>query len=227
VTPVSIACFNGHADVVGMLIEVGADIKQASTDDGTTPLYMACFKGHIDVVRLLIEAGADINQARTDNGTTPLFMTCFKGHIGVVRLLIEAGADIDQARTDNGVTPFILAAHFGHVEVLSMLIVEGVDTEISASLGANALEAATGVGKLAEYEAAFTESALSAAKLRFGRTLVEETIIPAMAAVNISTNYGEDLGPYASDNLGYLFWREGAAELVFSFLDRHGLIDHE
>ena len=90
------------------------------------------------------------------------------------------------------------------------------------------------MGKLVEYEAAFAETALAAAKLRFGRTLVEETIIPAMAAVNTSTNCGEDLSrvlhrsiPASADLNAELFWRENVAELVFSFLDRHGLIDLE
>ena len=63
---------------------------------------------------------------------------------------------------------------------------------------------------------------------------MEETIIPAMTAVNTSTNYGEDLSrishrsiPASADLDAYLFWRPDVAELVFSFLDRHGLIDQE
>ena len=150
-------------------------------------------------------------------------------------LLIEAGADINQATTDDACTPLIIAACEGHVEILSMLVVEGVDTEVRDSFGENALEAATDEGKLAEYEAAMDWTALAAAKLRFGRTLVEETIIPAMSAVNTGTNYGRDLSrithrsvPASADLDAELFWRApNVAELVFSFLDRHGLIDLE
>ena len=68
------ACEHGHIDVVKLLIEAGADINQARTDNGAPPLFMTCQKGHIDTARLLIEAGADINQATTDDACTPLII---------------------------------------------------------------------------------------------------------------------------------------------------------
>ncbi len=39
----------GHAEVVSILLERGADIKKAA-NDGRTPLYIASEKGHAEVV---------------------------------------------------------------------------------------------------------------------------------------------------------------------------------
>ena len=232
--PVHSACHRGDVEAVEAMINRGINVNLTKTPSGATLLYIACFKGHIDVAKLLIEKGANISQATTDTGATPLSTACKRGHADVVKVLIEAGAYINQARIDNRWTPFVFAAFYGHVEILSMLVIEGADEDIRSTIGENALDIATRKGKLAEYESAFTETALAAAKLRFGRTLVEETIIPAMTAVNTSTDNGRDLSrishrsiPASADLDAELFWREDVAELVFSFLDRHGLIDLE
>ena len=62
----------GHAEVVRLLIEAGAEKNHAKTE-GATPLFIASQMGHAEVVRLLGEAGADKNQAMTD-GATPLYI---------------------------------------------------------------------------------------------------------------------------------------------------------
>ena len=63
----------GHADVVQLLLDHGADADKARTTDGATPLFMASQKGHADVVQLLLEHGADADKAETTTGSTPLF----------------------------------------------------------------------------------------------------------------------------------------------------------
>ena len=198
------------------------------------PLHAACRRGDAETVDELISQGNNVNEMKHPHGFTPLLMACQNGHIDVVRLLIEAGADINQAITDHAVTPLLMAAFHGHVEIISTLVIEGADEALRTTHGENALDIATRKGKLAEYESAFTETALAAAKLRFGRALVEETVIPAMTAVNTSTDNGRDLSrishrsiPASADLDAELFWREDVAELVFSFLDRNGLIDLE
>jgi ankyrin repeat protein len=61
VTPLYIACQNGHLDVVDRLLKQnGIDINQ-SMNDGATPLYIACNNGHTSVARLLLNNRADIH----------------------------------------------------------------------------------------------------------------------------------------------------------------------
>lgn len=52
------AAFEGHDDVLKLLLEAGAN-KDALTDDKRTPLFQAAFRGHLDSVRVLLEYGAD------------------------------------------------------------------------------------------------------------------------------------------------------------------------
>ena len=51
-TPLLVASFQGHLDVVKALLDAGAAIDQ-TTDAGDTPLSMASQGGHLDVVRAL------------------------------------------------------------------------------------------------------------------------------------------------------------------------------
>jgi ankyrin repeat protein len=121
-TPLSMACFNGDAPVVELLLAAdGIDVNQARTDDGCTPLYMACQNGHTHVVELLLAAdGIDVNQAKTDNGCTPLLMACQEGHAHVVELLLAADG-IDVNKGVQGWSPLRVAQHLNTVESLNHL----------------------------------------------------------------------------------------------------------
>ena len=56
------ASYNGHLDVVRLLLTEGADITIAD-NNGWTALHYASMFGHLDIVRLLLTEGADINIA--------------------------------------------------------------------------------------------------------------------------------------------------------------------
>jgi len=65
-TPLYIACQNGHAAMVGLLLGQGADREKAN-NNGFTPLYVACEKGHEKIARLLLGEGADKAKAMANN----------------------------------------------------------------------------------------------------------------------------------------------------------------
>ena len=64
------ASFNGHSDVVELLLSHGAD-TEVRDDDEDTALQVACVKGHLNVVKYLIQAGANVN-AKDINGSVTL-----------------------------------------------------------------------------------------------------------------------------------------------------------
>eukprot|EP00731_Ephydatia_muelleri_P032496 Em0024g40a len=118
-SPLYLASYKGHLDVVKTLFEAGANVDQSSKD-GLCPLYSASGKGHLDVVKTLIEAGANVIQDNKD-GRCPLYMASSNGHIEVVKTLIEAGAKVNQANK-KGWSSLLIASSNGHPEVVKTLI---------------------------------------------------------------------------------------------------------
>ena len=76
-----------HEEIVRLLLEAGADVNKASTDDGFTPLHRAAMKNHEAIVRLLLKAGADAKNTTT-NGISTLDSAVLGGHTVIVQLLL-------------------------------------------------------------------------------------------------------------------------------------------
>jgi ankyrin repeat protein/uncharacterized glyoxalase superfamily protein PhnB len=60
-TSLHAAAARGHAEVVRLLLEQGADPDARDAGDNATALHFAAGGGHIDVMRMLLEAGADVH----------------------------------------------------------------------------------------------------------------------------------------------------------------------
>ena len=84
-TPLMMATYYGHAEIVEALIVAGADMN-AMFSGGVTALHVAARKGHEQVARILLSHGA-APDARNDEGETPLEMAVREGHLGVQALL--------------------------------------------------------------------------------------------------------------------------------------------
>lgn len=57
-TPLMLAAYHGHAELVAALAAHGADVDLAN-DRGQSPLAGAAFKGYVEVAKALLAAGAD------------------------------------------------------------------------------------------------------------------------------------------------------------------------
>lgn len=104
------AAAEGHAEVVALLIEFGADFS-SSLESGFTPLLFAARGGHIDVAKTLVKAGVDVNEqidpgpewrlvgygAKLRPGASALHVAVENGHFGLATFLLEAGADPNAA----------------------------------------------------------------------------------------------------------------------------------
>src|SRR5213078_2816136 len=92
VPPLSLACTNGNADLVKLLLDAGADAN-ASLQGGETVLMTAARAGSLETVKALLARGANPN-ARERRGQTALMWAAAEGHAAVVRALFDGGADI-------------------------------------------------------------------------------------------------------------------------------------
>lgn len=92
-TPLHCAAWKGHAQIVELLLDAGADIN-AHNDNGhwgTTPLHAAAHGNQRKVAEILIQHGADLN-AKNPRGLTPLAETEVHNAKAVAKLLVAAGA---------------------------------------------------------------------------------------------------------------------------------------
>ena len=110
-TPLRIAADGGHAEVVKLLLERGADPNLPSKD-GEPPLTDAAESGHLDVVNLLLEHGADPN---IDGNSGDV------GLVGWGSLYQATLNDPDRVRDTRGKMLTALMAHGGRPSIYSAI----------------------------------------------------------------------------------------------------------
>ena len=103
ITALGNAAFGGHANVVTVLIEKGANVNKKEPCYGFTALHVAAQSGRREAALRLLDHGADVN-AKDNDGSTPLIYAAQDGHLSLVDLLILRGADPNQANI-KGATP--------------------------------------------------------------------------------------------------------------------------
>lgn len=104
-TPLLVAAAGGHAAVVKLLVEAGADVN-ARDSSGKVPLMLMAEEGHAEAMEALLAAGRDVVVDLRDSNHTllsALHLAAAAGHAACIRLLLSAGADATardhQART--------------------------------------------------------------------------------------------------------------------------------
>ena len=113
-----LACFNGHTDVVLMLLEAGSS-PEATTNNLVTPLMIASHNDRNEVVELLLKGKIDPDASLKD-GTTAIYIASQNGHFDVVSTLLKYFADPNLANK-NGWTPLIVASENGDNEIVELL----------------------------------------------------------------------------------------------------------
>lgn len=68
-TPLGVAAFEGHLEIVKLLIDAGSDVNAQQLYDRCTALMDAVSGGHLEIVKVLIEAGAKVDMLSTQGDT--------------------------------------------------------------------------------------------------------------------------------------------------------------
>ncbi|CAF2610235.1 unnamed protein product [Rotaria sp. Silwood2] len=140
-TALTLACFQGRAEVVSLLVDRKANIEHRAKT-GLTPLMESASGGYVDVGRVLLERGADVNAPPVPTSKdTALTIAADKGHHKFVELLLLYGATID-VRNKKGATPLWLACNNGHLEVVQLLVTRFANPDSSDSRKVSCLMAA-------------------------------------------------------------------------------------
>ncbi|XP_060271825.1 ankyrin repeat and KH domain-containing protein 1 isoform X6 [Ovis aries] len=127
-TALTLACFQGRAEVVSLLLDRKANVEHRAKT-GLTPLMEAASGGYAEVGRVLLDKGADVNAPPVPSSRdTALTIAADKGHYKFCELLINRGAHID-VRNKKGNTPLWLASNGGHFEVVQLLVRSGADVD--------------------------------------------------------------------------------------------------
>jgi ankyrin repeat protein len=80
------ALWNGHLDIVQLLLAKGANIESKDTKYGQTLLLCATVSRHEAVVILLLNNSADID-SENSSSLTALQLVTFRGHEGIEGML--------------------------------------------------------------------------------------------------------------------------------------------
>jgi ankyrin repeat protein len=84
--PLTVAAYNGHLEVIDLLVEHGADLNQRDSQYGYTALHWTVHGGKLDAAQYLVDYGCNV-EAEDSEGNTALFYAVNNNHIELVHFL--------------------------------------------------------------------------------------------------------------------------------------------
>ena len=121
-TPMHVAAYAGHADILSLLLDHGADVDGRSIFNHT-PLHRASLRGKVEAGQCLLDRGADVH-ARSNSFRTPLLLAV--DEVEFVRMLLKHGARINDYDFQ-GHTPLHRAVETQNIQTVRLLLEHGAD----------------------------------------------------------------------------------------------------
>ncbi len=118
-TPLMLASYNGHTEVVRHLLEHEARIG-VRNGEGRTALMFAATGSFPETVEALLEEGADPNTTGEVEGWSALMFATAEGNREVVQVLLDHGAD-PSLQDKDGDTALTFAKNNNHSEIATLL----------------------------------------------------------------------------------------------------------
>ncbi|XP_037903075.1 serine/threonine-protein phosphatase 6 regulatory ankyrin repeat subunit A isoform X2 [Hermetia illucens] len=132
-TPLLIACYRGHMELVNNLLANHARVDVFDTE-GRSALHLAAEKGYLQVCDALLTNKAFIN-SKSRVGRTALHLAAMNGYTHLVKFLIRDHNAVIDILTLKKQTPLHLAAASGQMEVCQLLLELGANIDATDDLG--------------------------------------------------------------------------------------------
>jgi uncharacterized protein len=191
----------GHAEIVKLLLDAGADVGITGKDDRTA-LQIAIQEGYTEIIELLERGGARSPIEATQSSPEALLGAAKKGNLDVLRSALQAGinpntSELEKNRNPRHKTALMFAAERGHLEAVQMLVKAGAEVNLSdrpgKKLGKTPLMYAARADKADIVRFLLEAGAIVDAQNKRGETAllyaVEES---SVAAVRILLEFGAD-----------------------------------
>lgn len=119
-SPLIMAAYMGHNEIVKLLLDAGADVHALDPGMKATALHAAAYAGRAEAAKLLIDGGVEINRQGPYNGYTALHDAVWQNNVDTARVIIDADADLT-IKSNSGQTPLEFAKSKGHTEIARMI----------------------------------------------------------------------------------------------------------
>ncbi|XP_071115437.1 uncharacterized protein [Haliotis cracherodii] len=126
-TPLIYASYNGHEDILKLLLENGAptSVDSGSVTNIDSCLHLACMKGETNIVKILLDHGMNIEDVGGRYIRTPLMYACRHGKLETAKELKRRHAVLDIV-DKNIFSCLHFAAMKGHVPTAEWLLQSGI-----------------------------------------------------------------------------------------------------
>lgn len=124
-TPLIIACLRNKKDIVGLLLDEGADPTKCK-QNGASPLFLSCQGNRHACLRILFRTKKILPNSppKSTAPCSPLYIAAQRNAVECLAILIAEGAKLN-VETQRGFTPLNVAAYLGHSLCVRHLLIAG------------------------------------------------------------------------------------------------------
>jgi len=128
-TPLLLAAFKGHLNVVEYLFKKGASLKER-TRKGFNAFLLATWGGHFSVLKWVYNEDSSLIRSKDAYGNTAVIMAVQFGHLEILKWLITQAPDLLNEQNVGGDTAALIACKEFRLEALLHLIASGANVDI-------------------------------------------------------------------------------------------------